>query len=243
MTEEKARFGEQAINKIAEVALARRLEDAEKIQVRVKTDLNRLAHGEVESIAILLQNLLLHQNLRVELLQLQIGLVVVKPWSALRGNIQLVQPSEGSLHLVIHQDALTDVVNSTTFRERLDQRLSTQAEPVIKPKQVQCSLLSEDSIVFHVVNSNAAKVASTGSFTATPVISGDRQTLELHHLESQDQEVSLAFMDALVTEVSDVLNLREFARQGMSLQIQQLQISAGKLTIQATAQIEKFPAS
>jgi hypothetical protein len=239
MVEEKTKFGEQAINKIAEVALARLLKDVEQIRVRVKTDLNRLARGEVESIDIALQNLLLNQMLRVELLQLQIGLVVVKPLSALWGKIQLVQPSEGSLQLTIDQDALTDVINSAPFRAQLHQRLLSEAEKAIKPRQARCSIVSQDSIVFQVDGFNA----SSFNFTTVPAISVDRQVIELHSLRSPDQTLPPGFIDAFIAQISEVLNLREFARQGMSLQIQQLQVTAGKLTLQATTRIEQFPSS
>ncbi|MBW4443732.1 MAG: LmeA family phospholipid-binding protein [Plectolyngbya sp. WJT66-NPBG17] len=239
MAQEKTKFGEQAINKIAEAALSQRLKDVEQIRVRVKTDLNRLARGEVESIAIALQNLLLHQMLRVELLQLQIGLVVVKPLSALWGKIHLVQPSEGSLQLTIDQDALTDAINSAPFRERLHQRLPSEAEKAIKPRQVRCSIVSQDSIVFQFDDFNQ----SSFNFITVPVISVDRQVIELHSLRSPDQNLPLEFINAFVAQVSEVLNLREFARQGMSLQIQQLRATAGKLSLHATTRIEQFPSS
>lgn len=238
MAEENTKFGEQAINKIAQVALARQIKDVEQIQVQVKANLNQLARGEVESIAIALQNLLLHHTLRAELLHLEIGLVAVKPFSALRGKIQLVQPSEGSLQLVIQESALTDALNAATFREQLSQRLTPEAQQVIQSRLVQCSLLSQESIVFRVVNPNAD---SATTFTATPGIRDDRQAVELHDVRSHNQNLPLEFIDAFAAQVGEVLNLREFSRQGMTLQIQQLQIAMGKLTLQAAARIEKFP--
>lgn len=58
MTSEKAGLGEQALNKIAEMALASQLEGVERLKVQVKTDLSKLAHGEVDLIAININGLL-----------------------------------------------------------------------------------------------------------------------------------------------------------------------------------------
>ena len=52
MAPEKTGLGEQVLNKIAETALASQLEEVERLEVRVKTNLNKLANGDVDSIAI-----------------------------------------------------------------------------------------------------------------------------------------------------------------------------------------------
>jgi hypothetical protein len=41
----------------------------------------------------------------------------------------------------------------------------------------------------------------------------------------------------------ELLSLQDFEHKGMLLQIQQLDVSAGKLTLQAAARIEQFPSS
>jgi len=38
-------FGEQALNRIAEMALASQLEEVERLEVQLKTDLSQLARG------------------------------------------------------------------------------------------------------------------------------------------------------------------------------------------------------
>ncbi len=43
--------------------------------------------------------------------------------------------------------------------------------------------------------------------------------------------------------MNEALSLRKFEQKGMSLQIQQIDIVAGKLTLQAAAYIEQFPSS
>jgi len=62
VTPEKTGFGEQALG-IAEMALASQLEEVERLEVQLKTDLSQLAHGEVDSIAINLNGLVIQPAL------------------------------------------------------------------------------------------------------------------------------------------------------------------------------------
>ncbi len=61
--QEKAPFGEQALNKIAKMALASQLKGAERLEVQLSFDLNKLAHGEVDSVAINVSGLVMQQDL------------------------------------------------------------------------------------------------------------------------------------------------------------------------------------
>ena len=79
----EARFGEQALNKMAEIALASQLKGVERLEVQIKTDLSKLARGEVDSITIKINKLLMPQELILEELQLHFNRVVVKPLSAM----------------------------------------------------------------------------------------------------------------------------------------------------------------
>jgi len=53
------RIWRTGVNRIAEMALASQLEEVERLEVQLKTDLSQLAHGEVDSIAINLNGLVI----------------------------------------------------------------------------------------------------------------------------------------------------------------------------------------
>lgn len=48
---------------------------------------------------------------------------------------------------------------------------------------------------------------------------------------------------ALIDETSEILNLSNFDLEGMSLQVKQLKVEVGKLTLQAEAYIEQIPSA
>ncbi len=173
MAQEKGKFGEQALNKIAEIALASQLAQAEGLEVRIKTDLSKLAHGELDSIAIKIDGLLMPQNLHVDELKLQINRIIVKPFSALLGKIILTQPCDGTIRIAINEDSLTRILNSKSFYEHLHQIQGSVEDKriAIDVRQVRCCLLADGKIAFNCqVIEDKAGEAQTLAFTAIPRI-------------------------------------------------------------------------
>lgn len=242
MTPEKTGLGEQALNKIAETALASQLEEVERLEVRVKTNLSKLANGEVDSIAIKINGLITDYNLRVEELQLQIDRVTVKPLAALFGKIILTQPSTGVIRFVLTQDNLDRAFNSKSFLEHLRQTPGLMGESASRFQQIKC-MLADGNMAFNCDAIVDSTKQATLAFTTTPRIGSDSQRINLqdiHYIEGQELPSELTA--ALVAQVSEVLSLLpNFERKGMSLQIQQLDVAASKLTLQAAMYIEQFP--
>lgn len=247
MTQEKAGLGEQALNKIAEIALASQMEEAERLEVQVKTDPSKLARGEVDSIIIDGNGLVMQQDQVVEELQIQINRVTVKPLSALFGKIELTHPSEGTVRIVINDDNLTRTFNSESFHERLHQMqvFVEDKRVAIHAQQMKCVLLAEGKLAFN----SELILGKTGearpfAFTATPSIGADEQGIVLQNVQYvEGKELPPELTAALVAQVSEVLSLRNIELKGMSLRIQQLDVAAGKLTVQAAAHIEQFPST
>jgi len=242
---EAAGIGEQALNKIAEMALASQLEETEGLEVRIKTDLSKLAHGEVDSITIKIYGLVRQQNLRVEELQLQINHVTVKPFSALMGKIKLTQPSQGTVRIVINEDDLTCAFNSKSFHKRLKwiQGSTEDKREAIRAQKLQCYLLADGDIAFNseLILGQSGEVHPV-AFTMTPCMVTDGQvTLQVQSVKGKSPPPELTAV--LEAQLREVLSLRDFQRQGISLQTQRLDVTAGKLALQAAAYIKQFPSS
>jgi hypothetical protein len=238
--QEKAGFPEQAVNKIVEAAIASQLQKADGLEVRIKTDLNKLAHGQLDSLAIAIYGVLLQPNLEAETLQLQIGRITVKLFSAIRGKIKLVHPSEGTFRLVINEASFTTALNTESFRETL--RSCGYADK--QDARIGC-LLSDNTITFSPQPiGNNTEVPQHFVLVATPKIAPEGQAVLLQQVRYvEGQEPSPEFTSALLARMHELLSLQDFERKGMLLQIQQLDVSAGKLTLQAAAHIEQFPSS
>jgi len=247
VTQEKAGLGEQALNKIAEMALSNQMEEVERLEVHVKTNPSQLAHGEVESIAIKGEGLMMQPDLSVAELELHINRVTVKPLSALFGKIELTQPTDGTARIVINEENLNRAFNSESFHKQLQQRqvFVENKQMKIDAQQMKCDLLANGKIAINgeLIVGETGK-AQLVTFTAIPQIGADRQAIILQDVQySEGKELSPELTAAIVAQVSEVLNLSNFELEGMSLRIQQVNVTAGKLVLQAAAKIEQFPSS
>lgn len=82
------------------------------------------------------------------------------------------------------------------------------------------------------------------SFTAMPRASADGQSISLAQVQYADgEEISPELTEALLKKASEILNLRNFDLEGMTLRIQKLDVEAGKITLFADAYVEKIPAA
>ncbi|MBD1863223.1 DUF2993 domain-containing protein [Trichocoleus desertorum] len=243
MTSDSAKFGEQTLNKMATMAIASMIKDAEEVDVQIKTDVSKLAQGQVDSIAIKIQGLLMQSSLRLEEFYLQINRVAVKPFSAMFGKIKLMHPADGTIRVVVNEASLTQALNSASVRKKLPslpQLTKTQAGDH-SIQQVKCYLLSDGHLAFNVGLNTPDPSLPSMSFTATPEIGNDGQAIVLQNLSPVDHPGSLAEITAaLVAQISDLLSLPEFKHQGMSVQIQQLEVVTGKLSWEAIASIDQF---
>lgn len=234
---EKARFSQQAINKIAEVAIASQLKQVEKLKVQIETELSKLARGQIDSLNINMNNLLMQPYLIVEELQLKINSVTVKPRSAILGKIKLVHPSTGTIYVVFNEEHLTRAFSSESFLAQLRQKVK------VNWQQIKCQLLAgKISLSSELILGNTEQARSL-TFTTVPQISNDKRQIclqDVHYLEGEALAPELTA--ALLSQVSELISLRLF-EQTMSLRIQQVDVKAGKLTLQADTYIEQFPSS
>ncbi|HEY9297792.1 MAG TPA: DUF2993 domain-containing protein [Phormidium sp.] len=213
MTQEKGNFTEQAVNKFIELVLSR-LVDAERLQVRIKSNLKKLGRGELDALTIQMSNFLLRRNLRVAEFQLDIGAAAVNIQSVMRRQIELLHPSEGKLRIVINQEQLTAELNN-----------------------VNCELRTDGAILFHFNWIDAEKTQSA-TYITTPKIEGNKIVLNL-----TSQEPPTELVNQAISQMCNILNLNDIAHRGTSFIIQQIDIEAGKVTVQANANIEQFPSA
>ena len=91
---------------------------------------------------------------------------------------------------------------------------------------------------------NNTEVPQDFVLVATPEIAPEGQAILLQQVRYvEGSEPSPELTSALLARMDELLSLQEFERKGMLLQIQQLDVSAGKLTLHAAARIEQFPSS
>jgi hypothetical protein len=238
-------IGEEALNKVAELGLASQLDEVENLDVDIKTDPLKLIQGEVDSVTIDGDGLVMQSDLRVEELDMQMSNIAINPLSVALGKIELTKPTQAGVRAVLTEADINRAFNSSYVRQQLQQQqihLNNQLVTV-NAQQVDFRLPGEGKVA---LNANIM-LQETGethqvAFSAVPRVSANGQTVTLEDVEYGDtEELSPELTQALITETSEILNLSNFDLEGMTLKINNLQIEAGKIILQAQAHVEQIP--
>ena len=247
MTQEKAGLGEQALNKIAEAALSIQLDEVDRLEVQVKTDPSKLAQGELESVTIDGDGLVMQEDIRMEQMEMHISSIAVNPWKALMGKIQLTQPAEGTARIVLTEADISRAFNSESLNDQIrNLNIQVGGKPItIDIQSVDCHLLSDGKLAVDAkIWLGQIDDIRVVSFTGTPRISAGGQGVfveDIHYPEGK--ELSPELTKVLADKASEILNLRNFEMEGVLLHIHQLDVEAGKLTLQAKATVTQFPST
>ncbi|WP_066423740.1 DUF2993 domain-containing protein [Anabaena sp. 4-3] len=242
---EDSGIGEEALNKAAEIGLSSQLDEVENLDVNVKAEPLKLVQGEVESVQIAGEGLVMQQNLRVEVMEMQINRVAINPLKAALGKIELTKPTAGKAWVVLTEVDINRAFNSEYIRAQIQsQKININGElKTVAPQQVDFRLSGEGKVTLNakillVENGETHQVA----FTAVPRINAHGTTVTLENVTyCEGEEISPELTKALIAQTSEILNLNNFDLEGMSLRIKQLEVDTGKLTLQAEADVEKIP--
>lgn len=245
MLQDKGDLGEQALSKAAEVAMTTQLDEVEKLDVNIRTDPFKLVQGQLDSVTIEGEGLVMQKDLRAEAVQVTTNNIAINPLSAAFGKIELTRPTEADAQVVLTEQDIERAFNSEFMHEKL-QNLEVNLEG--KPTTINIS-----KIEFHLPGESKVALNAeillkeTGetkqvAFTAAPRMTTAGQRISLEDVQyPEGKEVSPEITAALLKSASELLDLGNFELTGMSFTIKSLDVQPGKLIIQAQALVEKFP--
>jgi hypothetical protein len=238
-------LGEQAINKMAEIAIASQLDEAEDLEVKVKTDPGQLAQGELESLEIAGEGLVMQKDLRMEEMDITINGVAVSPMQALFGNLQLKKPTEGTAKILLTEADLNRAFNADILRGQMEQlQVSVQGESVtLDIQHIRISLLPNGKVGIDAdVFQTPPQAQKSVSFTTTPKVSDNGRKVLLEQVEyAEGKELSEDLTAALLDQAKEILSLENFEMEGIHLHIHQLEVTQGKMYLQASADVTQLP--
>lgn len=245
MTQQTEDLGEQALSKAAEIALSTQLDEVEKLDVDIRTDPLKLVQGQLDTVKIEGEGLVMQKDLRAAELQVQTGNISINPLSAAFGKIELTRPTVADALVVLTAQDIQRAFNSKFIHDKLQNlEVNIDGQRVkIDTRKVDFRLPEQNKIALDT----EILIKQTGetqqiSFTATPRISARGEQIELEDVQyAQGKEVSPEFTAALLASARELLDLRNFELEGMSFQIKNLDVQQGKLTLQAQADVQQFP--
>lgn len=76
---DEPRLEEQALNMAAEIGISTQVDEAEKINVDVQTDLLKVIQGQADSVAIAGKGVVIQEDIRVQEMELQTDSIAINP--------------------------------------------------------------------------------------------------------------------------------------------------------------------
>ena len=238
-------IGEQAISKAAEVGLETQLDQAEDLDVDVRSNPVELVQGEVDSVSVKGEGLVMQKELRAEKLRIETDSIDIDPMKAALGDIELQQPTEARMLVVLKEEDVQRAFNSDYVKDKLRGLKINYGDETAtaRIKQVDFSLPESGKVKLEAdINLVEQKQDEKISFTAVPEVNSAGNSITLKSIKyDKEAEYNQNVAEAIIASAEEILDLRNFELDEMSLRVRKLDVETGKLTIEADAEIEDFP--
>lgn len=242
-----ADLGKEAINKVAEIGIKSQLDEVENVEVDIETDPFKALSGDVDSVSIKGEGMVMQQDLRIEEMHLNTGSVSINPWSVAFGKIELEHPTEAEASVVLTEEDINRAFNSDFIRDKM-QNLNVHVNGefmTVNTQRIEFGLPGDGKIFLGTeVLLQKTQERKRVAFTAIPTVRDAGQQIILEDLEYiEGQDLSPDLIEALLNEVRSLLDLRNFELEGMTLRLKKLDVQKGKFVLQSEAYVEQFPSS
>lgn len=237
--------GEQAINELAKAGIKSQLDEAKDLDVNIRTSPLDLMQGNIESVSVKGDGLVMKKELRAEKLRIETSSIAINSIKAAMGNIELTKPSDARMLVVLKEEDLQNAFNCEYLKDKLQNLKLDYAGETVTARVEQIKFIIPDiesikleAIVYLVEKEKQEKI----SFIAVPKINSAGDCIKLESVEYlQDAEYNRDVAKAMVESAEEILDLRNFELDEMSLRVRKLDVDLGKLTIEADAEITNFP--
>ena len=232
-------MGENAIDEMAKAGIETQLDEVEELDVNLRTDPLDLMQGKIESVSVKGDGLVMQKELRAEKLRVETNSIAIDSIKAAMGNIELIQPTEARMLVVLKEEDIQNAFNCEYVKDKLQSlKIDYKGEKVtVKIEQIKF-ILSEvrkvklDADIYLVEKQQNEKI----SLTAIPEINSTGNRIKLESVEYlQDAEYNTEVAQAIIDSAEEILDLRNFELDEMSLRVRKLNVNLGKLTIEADA--------
>ena len=239
--------GEQAINNIAKAGIETALDQADSLEVNLHSNPLDLMQGEIESVSVKGEGLVMKKELRADKLRIETNGISINSIKAAMGNIELNKPTDARMLVVLKEKDLQNAFNCEYVKDKLQNlKIDLDGEQVTAKIERVNFLLPDIGKVkleasVHLVETNQNEKIS---LTAVPEINSEGNCINLKSVEYlQDTKYNIKVAEAVISSAEEILDLRNFELDAMSLRVRKLDVNLGKLTIEADAEITNFPSA
>lgn len=245
----EADFGlqQKIINKITETAIASQIESADKIDVNLDSDLPHILQGQTNSLKISGERIIAFKDIQLEKIDISCQDLSLNLTQALLGKITFEQPGDFAIKLIFTESDCDRLLNSEYVRVLLQNLVLDLAgeSAYFYLQQAKCCLESDGNLSLVAdIALHRQKKTKTAKFEI--VFQFEQQGRRIKFIsgryfngEALDWDETAAIMN----KVSDLLYLRHFDNEDLTLNITKIQIEDQQLTINSNTKIKKLPDS
>jgi LmeA-like phospholipid-binding len=191
---DRPNLGDKAFSKVVKIGIVTQLDEAEAIDVDIRTNPGKLIQGKLDSVTISGKGLVMRQDLRTEMIEVSIGKVGINPFRAVFGNIELIHPTDAEALIVLTQTDLNRAFRSEYIQAKLRglKMMMNGQTVIVTVKQVIVNLPGDNKFVINIdfLLAEQTEIKKL-SATAVPKIQEDGHRISLEILVIEGQGLNL----------------------------------------------------
>jgi len=242
---DERRLEEQALSKAVEIGVSSQLDEAEKINVHINTDLLKIVQGQVDGVSVTGEGLVIQKDIRVQELQLQTDKVHINPLSALFGEIKLNSAVNAAARIVLKEADINRALSSEYVRSKMPKfDLNVDGKIVcFEPQQIEM-FLPGDGLVKCNVTVMLHEMGNIRQVSFRVLIRPHTQhhpTMLQGFTCTDGDGFSLDLIAAFMKKIKELLQSPYLELEDMALRVREMHVGEGELTLLADAHVRQIP--
>ncbi|MEJ6481021.1 DUF2993 domain-containing protein [Nostoc punctiforme UO1] len=241
------RLEEKFLSQEAERRVSEKLDEVEKIEIDVQTDLFKIVQGQADGVSVAGQGLVIEKDIRVQEIKLQTESITINPLSALFGQIELNEPVNAIARIILTEVDMNRTLASNFVRSKMqDFDLDVDGRIVsFEAQKIEIFLPGDGKIecrgrVLLKEKGNTRPLAYTA--IARPRTHSQPAMLESFNC-TEGGGISIEVVTALMQKAKELMNIPYFKWEDMVFHIKDIKVETGSLILMVETQVGQIPSS
>jgi hypothetical protein len=232
--------GDRMVSKAVTAAISALFKRTEQLEAIVRAEpVAKLLQGSVDGFDFIGKGMLMHSGLRVESMELYVQAVSIDFGAIFRGQVKLRQPTQASMRIALSEEDLTASFNTPFLTEKL-QQIRYQGKPLYF-QNTQITLNDDSSLRLQTqISTEKTGTPALVDVTARLQVE-ERRKIQFVDVTYGESTQGTEMAQAIIDHLNNLLDLDQFALDGMQLRVDQLRLRNKKLTFYGVAHINHFP--
>ena len=233
------------VNKTAEAAIASQLESAQNIEVDLSSKASQLIQGEASSLKVAGEKIILVKDLQLEKIDLVGEDLSLDLTQAVLGKISFQKPGDFRAKIVFTESDCDRLLNSEYVKTLLQNLpLDLQERTTFYIRQAKCHLSDDGSLSLIATIVLNREVVKTARFQIELQMYRDGAAFKFKggkYLEAETLDLDETI--AMMSKIGDLLYLRNFSNDNLSLNLTNIKIEDKQLIVRGKVRVKKLPKS